>query len=148
MIRRATYDDIPKLLEFGHQFVSLSPFAVVTVAHDESIDATLKAMMASQDAEVFVVESKGQVIGTGAVALASLYFNVHIKVAHEVFWWIDPAYRHGSHGIRLLNTMEEWAAHHYAAVFVVSALATNPHVNEMYARLGYIPNETNHIKVL
>lgn len=148
MIRRATFDDIPKLLEFGHQFVALSPFSAVTVAHNESITAALKAMMESPDAEVFVAEQQGEVVGTAAVALTPLYFNVHVKVAHEVFWWVDAAHRKGSHGLQLLQTLEEWASHHYAAVLTVSSLATNPDVGFLYLRMGYTPNESNFIKVL
>jgi len=67
------------------------------------------------------------------------------RYAEEVAWWVEPEYRSGTLGPRLLALAEEWAsAHGCAFLKMVAPIGTT--VGAFYERRGYQPIETAFMK--
>lgn len=68
------------------------------------------------------------------------------RVAQEIAWWVDPAYRGGSAG--MLCTYQEWAISKGALAIEVKSLAKFPDVEVLYGRMGFERLETSWVKWL
>jgi len=67
------------------------------------------------------------------------------RYAEEVAWWVEPAYRTGTLGPRLLVKAEEWARAAGCAFLTMRAPAGTD-VGRFYERLGYQLVETAFLK--
>lgn len=71
--------------------------------------------------------------------------------AHEIFWFIDRAYRQGRGALRLLDAYETWAFEHGAVEVRLVYLNGGEHdegLHRCYARRGYKIRETGWYKPL
>lgn len=66
------------------------------------------------------------------------------KIAQEVAWWVDPAYRGGSMG--MLREYEAWAITKGVFAIEVKSLAVFPETERLYERAGYARLETSWVK--
>lgn len=142
MIRFATLEDVPALVEMGKRFLRESPY---------------HAFLAENPARMYELIA-GLIEGSGGVLVSSMgdkitgmlgyilhnHFISGEPMAGEVFWWVEPEYR--GQGIRLLHAVE--AAAHKAGATKIQMIAPNERVGALYARLGYSPVETTFQRTL
>jgi GNAT superfamily N-acetyltransferase len=131
----------------GARFASVSG---APIAYDEeSARATLLKLINSDESVVLVADENG-VVGMLGAMIYRHYFNLSHITGNELFWWIDPEYRHGSLAMRMFRALEEWAAQSGAHSFTVGALhAQSPEkLSRFYDRNGYSPLESTYTKVL
>ncbi len=152
-VRRATRNDLDRMVEMGRHFFESSPFA-----HLGAFDAgsTRYAFLHGFEgidnyAAFFVAEdekSDGMLIGMCAVALVPFYFAPSITVAREEFWWVEPAARATGAGLALLEKAADWASGKNATLlsfahFVKEGAAT-PGV--VFNEMGFDPLEIAYAK--
>lgn len=65
--------------------------------------------------------------------------------AEEIAWWVEPDYRGGTLGPKMLRAAEDWATTNGANVIKMVAPAGST-VGSFYERIGYTPVETAFIK--
>lgn len=65
----------------------------------------------------------------------------------EMVWWVEPAYRKGSVGPRLLQAVEKWARQKGLSLCKMVAPAGSG-VGSYYKRLGYVEVESSYVKRL
>lgn len=99
-------------------------------------------LTASTDPNWLCVERPGGIL-LGVVSPSLLG---PFKVAHEVAWWVDPAYRGNSLG--MLREYEQWAIGKGVKAIELKSLAAMPDVGRLYARRGYAPVETSWVRWL
>jgi hypothetical protein len=63
-------------------------------------------------------------------------------VGQEAVWWLNPHYRKGFMGLRLLATAEAWAREQGARYFDVLEPADTDGLAAIYERRGYLRVET------
>ena len=137
MIRAATVNDIPALLEMGARFSEKANVAGHVGYDAESVAATLEAMIKNGH-PVFVSESGA----IGAISLPHAFNAAHIA-AHELFWW-----SHGRDGMALLDALEAYCAEHCHSLTMITLEAIRPKATgRLYQRRGYAPLEHSHVKV-
>lgn len=137
MIREATAQDLPALLDIGERFHKLSPWRDRPYSPQAVVD-TLARMTASPDAVVLFN-------GTGALGgmVAPTYFGGGL-VAQELFWFADKS------GRELLDGFEEWARDKGACGVAMISLAiderTDSIMGKVYERRGYGLRERTYFK--
>lgn len=68
-----------------------------------------------------------------------------VNYAEEVAWWVEPEYRDGTLGPRMLRSAEEWATRNRANVVKMVAPAGSD-VGRFLEKVGYQAVETAYIK--
>lgn len=136
MIRRASIDDMPLILEMGRAFHRYSPYG--DLAFDEPGVTAVVAKVLETGA-IFVSE-RGMIGGV----LLPLWFSPARRTAVEMFWWAEDG-----QGQALRGAFEGWAAENGALVQL--SVLTNEHADRLDAHLvrhGYRRGETSYVKGL
>lgn len=134
-VRRATLDDVPTLVAYGHKLHALSPFQALE-AQDDSLALTMRTLIERDDAAVFI---GGGMIG---VMAHPCIFNHGLRLAQEAFWFAE------ADGMALLRAAEGWAASQGCIAFLMGALADerSPLMARLYRRAGFKPVENFYMK--
>lgn len=149
-IRHAEPDDLGALLEMGREFFDHSPNGAFTTFDENSLTATLIALMSGMSGgSVLVAETEGEVVGMAACVVYPFYANHSTLMGQELFWWVKPEFRKGIGG-SLLDELEAEAKRKGAKVFLGAHLSgeRNAAFERLYRRRGYTPAENTHIRIL
>ena len=138
MIREATLDDIPALLDMGAKFAERADLAAHVGYDPASMAATFAAMIERDEFCLFIGDA-----GALGGMVAPHPFNHAQAIADELFWWSE-----GRDGLRLLEAYEEWATERGAIVRMTALEAVNPdRMQKFYERRGYRPLERAFVRV-
>lgn len=145
MIRDATADDIPDLVEMGRRFHGESPYGSVVPFDEESFAMTLDYLI--REGALLVVED-GKPIGMAGGLVFPLFFNLSHRAGQELFWWLYPEHRGKGKG--LLHALEERFRERNAGLVLAAATeGLRPDaVGAVYRRRGYVLTDHTYMKVL
>lgn len=138
MIRSATVQDIPALLEMGRKFADEAGVTARVGWDDDSVVDMLEGLIDSPDGIVLVSE-RGMI---GGMVYAHP-FNSNVRVFVEVFWRAEDG-----QGLALLAAAETQAEALGATKSVMVAMDGMERTTRLYGRLGYAPCETQFMKEL
>ena len=153
-IRTGQPRDIPRLVELGEDFWEHTwhkhkgqAYSGETVAH------LCEFLMHRGNGNGFIVvltDDDDVVQGFGLVAFTPFVFDINMKTATELAFYVVPEYRKGKEGIRLLKSMENISRNKGCAVItMVSMEHSNPRpVEKLYESMGYERTETSYTKEL
>jgi len=144
MIRKAGGGDRSDLVAMVGHFIQGTPYAKVLPFRPKKVLELVDLVL--EHGVVFVAEVNGRAVGMiAAVALRELVAGE--AMADEMVWWVEPAYRQGLVGPRLLKALENWARQKGLAMLkMVAPVGTE--VGAFYERAGYMAVETSYIKHL
>lgn len=148
-IRHAEPDDLDALLSMGRDFFDHSPNGTFTTFDENSLTATLMALMSGvTGGSILVAETAGEVVGMAACVVYPFYANHSTLMGQEVFWWVKPEFRKGIGG-SLLDELEAEAKRKGAKVFLGAHLSgeRNAAFERLYRRRGYTPAENTHLRI-
>ncbi|WP_431482237.1 GNAT family N-acetyltransferase [Pseudomonas solani] len=137
MIRTATHDDIPRLIELGTLLHGISSYAKVGF-EPEKASRFLAHLIDDRGGVVFVSEKDGVVVGGLAGGLTDEWFSSEL-VAYDYSVFVEPAHRNGYIAIKLIRAFETWAKS-MGAVRVHMGIGTSMHVEgttRLYEALGF-----------
>lgn len=106
MIRTATVEDIPRIIELGHKLHQTSRYAAQEF--DPGVAASFIEGLISGHGVVFVAVVDGQIVGGFAGGIVEQWFSTQ-KVAYDYSFFIEPEHRSGITAIKLLRAFEHWA---------------------------------------
>jgi N-acetylglutamate synthase-like GNAT family acetyltransferase len=138
MIREATVDDIPSIVDMGERMAAR---AALAVGYDPvSVAATLSQLIESPEGILLV--SKSGMIGGLCYPHP---FNHAVKVGQEFFWYSEEGV-----GLDLLDVCEAQAKDLGAKFWTMFCMATmRPRaVGRLLEWRGYVANEHSYIKEL
>lgn len=137
--REATRKDIPALLVLGKKFCSQLPMGF---GYDEnSLMNCFNTMIDDSNSVIFISEDLSGMIG-GMVY--PYWINTSILTGNESFWFVDSP----GDGLALWTKLEKWAKNKGVSFFQMMRLANSePRLQKIYERKGYIPLEHTHAKV-
>lgn len=142
MIRRATVEDTPRLLEMGQRFAMETEYRDLIAINQERLSSFIETTLANPESCVLVSGSDDL---TGMIALLTYDHPFSgERTAFEVVWWVDPEAR--GDGVRLLRGAETWARER--GIRKMQMVAPNERVGALYRRLGYAPVETSYQRSL
>jgi GNAT superfamily N-acetyltransferase len=105
MIRAATVEDLPRLVELGRLMHAESRFRSIEFV-PEKLDHTLRKLMAGAGC-VFVAEHNGALVG-GFAGIASEYFFSHERAAYDFALFVEPTRRGGIVAAALIRAFVAW----------------------------------------
>jgi hypothetical protein len=134
MIRRATSEDMPQILDLARRFHAYSPWSVIP-CDDGAIEAFAASLIENG---VILLTDDGMCGG----AINPLYFSPSFTIGIEFFWFAPS----GDNGLRA--AFEAWCRERGAVGVQFSALADDhlPAVARLYRRAGFEPAETAFVK--
>lgn len=106
MIRPATAEDVPRLVELGEMLHRMSTYRGLSYDR-EKVGAVLLSLIAGSGV-VFVSERDGLVMGGMAGGLTEHWFS-RDKLAFDYSLFIQPGARHGITAMKLIYAFCEWA---------------------------------------
>lgn len=106
MIRPATHDDIPRLVELGAILHATSSYAGTALSPEKV--ATFLGQLIDGAGVVFAAEVSGQVVGGFAGAVTEQWFNNDL-IAYDYTLFVEPGKRQGMVAIKLILAFQEWA---------------------------------------
>ena len=138
MIRQATLEDIPRLLNMGAKFAEKAKLADHIGYNAGDMAASFKALIEGEFHALFI----GEAGAIGATCTAHPFNSAHIA-AQELFWWSE-----GREGLALLNALEKHCEAHAHSLTMITLEAVAPErTGLLYERRGYRLLEHSYMKV-
>ena len=122
MIRPATPDDIPRMVELGRAMHGESPTFSRLRFDADKLAATIAHTIASASGFAYVAEQGGQVVG-GMLGMITPHYFSHDLVACDLALFMAPEHRGGMAAVRLLDTYVKWSAHNGAVLTQLGVMA-------------------------
>lgn len=140
MIREATIEDIPAIMEMGKRFADEAGVTAQVGWEEESVEALLRHLIADPDG-ILLVADKGMI---GGLVITHV-FNSATRIFQEMFWRSE-----GAEGIKLLRAAEKAAKERGASrVLMLSTQEMDPErTGRLYGRLGFDVGETIYTKAI
>lgn len=150
MIREATAADTFRLVEMTTRFLLTTRYGALFAPDPERI-AALVALVLEHGVILVAEEPVPEVPETCLVGMIAMTLMPHLlngqPCAEEQAWWVEPEFRHGLIGPRLLKAAEGWARRNRAKMIKMIAPEGSA-VGEFYRLSGYEAVETSWVKVL
>lgn len=142
MIREATLDDIPALLEMGRAFADRCDLHSIAPYDETSMAATFRLLI-EQDNGILLITDGG---AAGGMVHPAYWNHAHLT-GQEFFWWVYPEKR--GQGVRLFKALEQAAKDRGAGSWAMITLdKVEPEkTGRFYERCGYRKSEHSFIKV-
>lgn len=136
MIRPATVEDIPRIVELGRMMHLESRYAPISFS-EEKVAALIEKLISS-DGVVFVAEIDGEIVGGIAGAVTEFWFSTE-KLAFDYSFFLTPDARQGMQAVRLMVAFENWAKLNGVRQIDLG-ITTGVHVDKtahLYGGMGY-----------
>ncbi len=139
MIRTATLDDVPALVELGRRMHEESRTFRAMRFDAAKLAATVSSVVASPHGFArVVVDADDHVIGGMLAILAPHWFSPDL-VSCDLALFMAPEHRGGMAAVRLLNIYRQWGIENGAALTKLEVLADieNEKIEQLCSRLGW-----------
>jgi GNAT superfamily N-acetyltransferase len=130
LMRKATVQDIPRLLEMGMRFHQNSPYKDHLAANPEQM-GKIASQIASSGG-LLVSENQGRIVGMFGFVTFPHFLSGEL-IAAEVFWWVEPEHR--GTGKKLLYEAENMARE--AGAKKMQMIAPDARVGRLYEHMKY-----------
>lgn len=148
MIREATTQDIPRLIEMGRQFLLSGPYKDVIEDHPETPRQLAEKLLGlPESAKVIVAENRGAISGVLAFIVYPHFYSGR-PTAQEIIWLTDPEERKKFpfDGIALFSYAQK-VAKEMGAEYMQFTAPTHE-VAQLYELKGYTQIEVGYQKRL
>lgn len=139
MIRPATHDDIPALVEMGRAMHGESNYEVIEFDEKQTAEF-IHWVLAQDNGFCAVAERDGELIGYAAGFATPQWFGAKDKLtAQDYGLYVKPSYRRGATAILLATAYRDWAIA-LGCVQVRAGTAAGTHAqgaNAIYEHLGF-----------
>jgi GNAT superfamily N-acetyltransferase len=147
MIRLANLEDTQALVELYLEFYKTTDYSRIYPADRETIEK-LTVWIITEGAMV-VFEEDGKILGSAGAWIGPATFNMHVRTATEVVYYLDPTARGHRVAPALLEALEERCNELGAISLQMVRLRTSPaEVDVLYQMNGYKPSESYFTKRL
>ena len=147
MIRSATHEDIPRIIEMAQAFYATTNYPSIAPMPDEQAAGII--IITIKSGVMLVAETEGELVGMICIHVDAFIFNPAVQFPNELAFWVEPEHRGSTTAMRLVRSAEE--ALRVLGV-PVSRLARLPNSQEsldgFYEVMGYKPDESYVIKRL
>lgn len=148
MIRFATPEDAPKVAEMVEPFFGMALTEMLGEYDRKAMQNLVAATTLSGDACTIIAEVDGNMVGA-LCALSYLHpMKPSVRVAQEMFWWVEPEHRKGGTGKNMLQFCEAWAKSIGCNSMVMATMHGIDHERNgaFYTRSGYKPFEYTYLR--
>lgn len=147
IIRKATQDDIPRIVEMAQCFYDQTEHAKHVPMKKEC--AAGLAIITMKQGTMLVAEKDGEVVAMLSAFIDNFTFNDEILMVNELAFWVDEAVRGTLVAVRLVKEARKICKANGVLFFNMAALATSPAVTErIYKAMGLEPVANIYMQVL
>lgn len=143
MIRPATHEDLPRIVEMGKQFIEDVYPAAITFSPEHLTD--LGGKLIDGTGMLSVAEYCGRIIGFVAVIVVTQPMSGE-TIAVELTWWVDPDMRGGRAAILLFEEAKKWGRSKGATR--LQMVAPSDKVCRFYEKIGGVRAEVAYMVTL
>lgn len=145
MIRDAKETDFGAILDMCEQFWQHTSYS-----EPFEREHVLKMVELAFNQDLLIVLDVEGVQGFIAGVSSPLLGSSQSMAGTELAWWVNPVYRGGGAGFKLMRAMEYKARRNGIKYWNMASMASSndKHANDIYERAGYKLNETLYQKVL
>lgn len=144
-IRRASYADIPSIVDMGRKFYETTDYAPAFCS--ESVESLARTILDS--GFILIADRGGIPCGMAAMLVAPFPFNMSVKTACEVAWWVDYDARGEGVGRALFHAIEPAARElGVSQIEMIHLQGSPPQARDLYLSDGFVPTHTSYTKVL
>jgi len=152
MIRDATLEDIPTLLEMSQRFYYKANWKRYATFEDAlgGITDWYTSCINSERLYCSVAEVDGEIVGFLNGVLSEVFWTPDVLCAHETVLWVEPKARNAQVGSKLLSAFTVWAGERGAKLVAAgSTQAVDPKaVGGVLRRLGFTLEEKIYVRTL
>jgi len=143
MIRTASREDMPKLLEVGWKYYKFAPFEEHGLNYKpQDLERYIINMIGDPDnSGVLIAEKMGCFAGTTGIVTVPWFMDHGQKQIFEMWWWVEEEYRGSGVAKEMMAAIERWAVFHGAACLKMASLP-NEHqdrLDKFYMKRGFSP---------
>ena len=147
MIRQATIEDMPRIMQMAEKFYEKTHYVEHVPLNFDSVAFLSTTLI--QHGIVLVAEVDGVVVGMTGLVLLPCLFNTDYIGAHEVVWWVEPEHQDSGIGRALLEAIEPACKNREVDFIQMVLLPNSPlKAQTLYNSLRYYHSETSYTKVL
>lgn len=143
-VRLARASDLSKLVALGPHFASQMPYQTAGV----DASSVLRMLRSSLAQGLLIIAGDG--VGGLLGLKMPLWFDPKTVIAVELAWWLEPEYRSGTVGIRMIDLFEKSAKQagcHHVSMMLMQNIQPD-RVAALYERRGYHLTERVFVKEL
>jgi len=147
-LRLARHSDLSECVDIGERFWKHSPYADAFEYNGGAVLGLLTALIQGQ--LMLVAEHEEQIVAVAAILVASSPFDPELRIATELFWYVDPEVRGLGVGQLLMDGLEDIARTKGAKICSMGNMSTSdPKAAErLFKKSGYKLTEKTFTKVL
>jgi ribosomal protein S18 acetylase RimI-like enzyme len=139
LIRKATIEDLPVLLQFEQGIISAERPFDSTLKPGAINYYDLKAFIASADVQVLVAEIDGEIAGSGYARIKKnpdTYYDFE-KYAYLGFMYVLPAYRGKGVNQAIIEELKKWVAEQGLVEIRLEVYNDNTGAIKAYEKVGF-----------
>lgn len=153
MIREATEEDMPKLIEMAKRLHLAAHFQRWASVEDSEPgwEGWIRRCAAHDDAICLVAESEeGAPVGFVTAFSANAFWNPSVSLVQVASTWVEPEYRGNGLGKNLLSAVKEWGESLGARMAAASSwqTATPKIIGSVLRGLGFRMQEQHYVAEL
>lgn len=107
-VRKATSEDIPKVVELARRFLHEGPYATELEDNPEWALQCAKNLFAAPGSVILVADCEGEVVGAFVLYIYNHLFS-GVLTGVELMWYVEPEHRPGGISLKLLAEAERIA---------------------------------------
>lgn len=135
MIRNATIEDVPRIIELGINMHAESSHRELAFSIPK---ATKEVTWCVNNGSCFVKEKDGVVVGFMTGFVKAPYFSEELA-GYESMLYLMPEHRHGITATRLIATWAKWCTDNGAKQLRPTTTCGVAGADRLFKKLGYIP---------
>ena len=139
LIRKATIEDLPVLLQFEQGIITAERPFDSTLKPDPISYYDLKAFITSTDVQVLVAEIDGEIAGSGYARIKKnpdAYYDFE-KYAYLGFMYVLPEYRGQGINKQIIDALKNWAGSQNISEFRLEVYYDNASAIRAYEKIGF-----------
>lgn len=142
MIKIATIDDLPEILEMSMKFITSTGYD--KYSNEQTISNLIETIVTGPQDEMIILLIPG--VGFLAGQSSPFAFGPHL-LASEIAWWINEERRKSGAGEELIEAFEYWAKN-VARCSIISLTGLDDQIGKFYEKKGYKLYERAYMKEL
>lgn len=148
MIRQANKFDIDNIIEILKHYRDADPLQTIKNANDREYIVQLLTNIISGMGFILLAEKDNKIAGMVMAAVIPNIWNPHANELHELVYWVEPEFRGGTIGYRLLKQYieigEKFKEEKRIEFFTISKMVNSPDIK--YNKFGFNKLEETWIK--
>ena len=144
LIRKATLDDVPVLLEFEQGLIKAERPMDPTIQDGDIHYYDVRDFINGEDAELYVAELDGELVASGYAKIkGDRPYLKHDRIGYLGFMFVPPEHRGNGYNKLILDVLIEWCRHRGLKEIRLDVYDVNDAAIKAYEKAGFVKHLIN-----